>query len=301
MLRSLVVPLDGSGFAETAIPVARALARAAGASIRLVMAHQPSPVLVGASAPDDREVQAQERTYLAAQAADLRQLASGPGSQVLLEGHPGPALVEWLTAEQPDLVVMATHGRGPASRFWLGSVADYLVRHARAPLLLLRPPAAEGPQAAPTFRAGLVALDLSNRAEAVLETVAPLALATQAHLTLLYVLEPGLGMAGTPAPYPVSLPHDLLEHTREEAQRYLDGVADRLRTRGLQVATKVLVGFGVAGALLAQLGRDEYDFVAASTHGAGGFRRMLIGSVADKLVRGATKPVLLVRSDRHLP
>lgn len=301
MIRSIAVPLDGSRFAETAIPVAARLARTAGASLRLVMVHQPAAVLVGASAPDDLEIQAQERTYLADTAGQLGTVGGAVVAQTLLTGDAGPELVEWLGREQPDLVVLSTHGRGPASRFWLGSVADYLVRHASAPLLLLRPPAADEAGPLPEFHSGLVALDLSARSEAVLETVTALALVTQAHLTLIYVLEPALGMSGTMVPYPVSLPHDLLEISRDEAQRHLDRVADRLRARGLRVATKVVVGFGVAGTILEQLARGEHDFVAVTTHGAGGFRRMVIGSTADKLVRGASKPVLLVRNEPETP
>ena len=93
---------------------------------------------------------------------------------VQLEGAPGPALEGEVRRGRDDMVVMATHGRGTISRMWLGSVADFLVRHLEVPVLMLRPdtPQVEGggdPSATLPFGHVLIPLDGSELAERILE------------------------------------------------------------------------------------------------------------------------------------
>lgn len=58
---------------------------------------------------------------------------------LIWEGEPGEAIVEAATAEQVDLIVVGSHGRGAVSRFLIGSVSDHVVRNAPAPVLVVRP------------------------------------------------------------------------------------------------------------------------------------------------------------------
>jgi nucleotide-binding universal stress UspA family protein len=297
-----MVSLDGSRFAEMAVPVAARLARSAGARLRLVMAHEPTMAMVPAAdipvttGPDDATIRSEQQSYLAGFAHDLGPVGSKGVEFRLIEGLAGPALVDELERNPPDLLVMATHGRGPLSRFWLGSVADHLIRHASVPILLVRPRDGDAvPPAEVPFRTCLIPLDRSSEAEAILGPAADLARLTQAHLTLVHVIEPVLGVSGAVPPYPVTVPQETLETLRVEGQKYLDQTADRLRADGLRVATRVVVGMGIATTILDQADQSGTDFVAMSTHGAGGFRRLLLGSVADKVVRGSGRPVLVYR------
>jgi nucleotide-binding universal stress UspA family protein len=227
----------------------------------------------------------------------LGSLAGGAVAIELIDGGVGQALVDWIGRRRPDLVVMATHGRGALSRFWLGSVADHVIRHAAAPVLLIRPRDSDaGERHEYPLTSGIVALDRSEDSLAILEPAIELALATQARLTLLTVVEPILGVESMP-PYPVAVPEGLLESLRAEAQAELAAAAERVRSRGLAVATKVVVKTGVAAAILDELDEGGADFVAVSTHAAGELKRVLVGSVADKVVRAATTPVLVVRRE----
>jgi nucleotide-binding universal stress UspA family protein len=82
---------------------------------------------------------------------------------------------------------------------------------------------------------------------------------------------------------------------RREAQDYLEDVAERLRNQGLDATPMALLGTSVAGPLL-DLGRAERSrLLALATRGRGGASRMLLGSIADKLVRSAGVPVLVIR------
>jgi nucleotide-binding universal stress UspA family protein len=293
-LHTVMVPLDGSAFAEAALPLGALIARRSGASLRLALVHGTFAAGSDEAAAAQVALQDHERDYLRATASRV-----DPGGALvpevdLLAGTPGPALAAAVGALRVDLVVMATHGRGALSRAWLGSVADYLVRHLHVPMLLVRP--GESPQvyAGTRLERVLVPLDTSSTSE---EALGP-ALAVMdpgATLTLVHVVEPVLGTAEPSLPFPMPMDPKLLGELRSLAQARLDRVAEGLRARGVTVVTRVLTGVGPAAVLLDEAGSAPYDLIAMTTHGQGGLRRLLLGSVADKVVRAAPCPVLVVR------
>ena len=89
-----------------------------------------------------------------------------------------------------DLVVMTTQGRGPVARFWLGSVADRLVRQMAIPMLFVRPwEVVVNPTQEPKFGCMLIPLDGSQLAEQILDPATAIAAATNAEVTLLRVVQ----------------------------------------------------------------------------------------------------------------
>jgi len=293
-LRIVMVPLDGSTFAEAALPLATALARRAGATLRLVLVHGTATGAGDEAAAAQVALQDHEREYLRGTASRLDPGGALVSGVDLLEGAPGPSLAAAVGSLRADLVVMATHGRGAVGRAWLGSVADYLLRHLHTPILLVRPGEPGPVNAGTRLERILVPLDTSSTSEEILETV--LALADPgATITLAHVVEPVLGTAEPTLPFPMPLDPKLLADLRELAQARLDRVAEALRARGVTVSARVLTGVGPAQMLLEEAGRGQYDLVAMTTHGQGGLRRLLLGSVTDKVVRGATGPVLVSR------
>jgi nucleotide-binding universal stress UspA family protein len=300
MFRTILVPLNGSRFAEAALPHATRLAQGARAELHLVLAHQPVAALVGmgeAVIPPsglDEELRAQEESYLAERAERLGQVGKGPVEYREVEGPAGPAICDEATRLNADLIVMATHGRGAVGRLWLGSVADYVVRHIAVPVLLVHPGQIEPPGGDGRHRI-LVALDLSPHSEAILEPVISFAQLTGGHVTLVHVVERLFEMGKLTVPTPIPLSPAFAEVTRAEAQRKLDQIADRIRERGVSVASRVILGINVAGSLLETLKGSRFDLVAMTTHGAGGMRRLLMGSVASQVLRRTAQPLLLLR------
>lgn len=301
VLHSILVLLDGSRFSEYVLPTATSLARASGARLHLLMVHEPALALATPAGArldlgqDGREVRANQDAYLAAKARELGMAGPNAVTHELIDGIVAPAILRAVAANPPGLIVMSTHGRGPLTRLWLGSVADHLVRHSRVPILLLRPKhGLEAPPPALNLRRILLPLDLSLPSETILEAVRPLASATHAHITLLHVVEPMLGPATAP-PYSIALGPEALDAKLVNAERHLAELANDLRTAGLRVATRVELGIGVAAVILKSLEATQFDLVAMSTTGAGGLRRALLGSVVDKVIRGAEKPVLVRR------
>lgn len=292
MIKRILLPLDGSRFAEAAVPLARSLATAANAELHLVLVHEPLPAV------DEKtygELLAWARTgedqYLS-QAATTIGTAGKPCPQVVLQGVPAEAIAQYAKEHAVDLLVMSTHGWGAVKRFWLGSVADRLIRECRAPVLLVRP--AEDGSAISGIQSMLVALDQSGFGEAVLPIVVDLALTLEAEIKLLQVVQPHLQSQTVPEGYLTPWDPAITEQMSQEATAYVGAVAAGLRERGCQVIPRVVVGGVVADTILEQA-EQEADIVALATHGKEGVARLLLGSVADKVIRGSRSAVLVAR------
>jgi nucleotide-binding universal stress UspA family protein len=302
MFRSILVPLDGSPFAEVALPTAATVAKAAGAALRLLTVRRSVRVAAavpdaGATGTDPTELRDWARTYLGEIAARMEPLGSGSIDCQVLEGPAGPAIVDRVGGDVADLIVMATHRRGKLGRFWLGGVANHVVRHASVPVLLIRPNEESSvPAAEIKLGSILVALDLSRRASEILPIVDSLARSTRATITLLHVAEPVITPADSASPHPMDLRSDLVEARRLLGQIALDAAAGPLRAHGHRVTTKVVVSAEPARTILAEVeGESGCDLIALTTRGAGGAERLLLGSVADQVIRGAECPVLVMR------
>jgi nucleotide-binding universal stress UspA family protein len=291
MFRTILVPFDGSPLAEHALPWAAQIAGRAGAGIRLVCVAEPQAL--GHVTPGGH---CDERAALDLAAWRLRRQVPGcPVQTAVLEGPVAQTLAEYAAAAQADLIVMATHGRGAFSRFWLGSVADELLRRSPAPVLVLRPAAGAAPSnyAAPQVRHILVPLDGTAVAEAALPPAAALARLFGAGLHLVRAVEP--------VPVPAAVP-DLaagrppVTELAARARAYLGRAAGRLRAADLPVDTHVAAHDFLESAAPAVLEEAEgADLIVMATHGRGRVARFLLGSVADQVVRGADVPVLVVR------
>jgi nucleotide-binding universal stress UspA family protein len=300
MYRSILVPLDRSPFGEYALPFACAIARRCAATLQLVHVHTPAVSLSMDSERVidpalDAQCRAREWAYLNDLAQHLAAAWEISVTAKLIEGVPvANALHDHAIAISADLVVMTTHGYGLLSRTWLGSVADSFVRHASMPVLLVRPGAGEPSQAVePVFQHVLIPLDGSALAEQILPFATALGDPLVTSFTLLQVVAPVvLGYA--PYASAVGLDERILDETQAEARAYLEQIAGHLRAQGAQVRTVVVVGEPVL-AILDYASDHRADLIALETQGRSGLARLLLGSVADKVVRGAGTPVLLHR------
>jgi len=301
MIKSILVPLDGSPFAEQALPWAACLSKVAGAHLELVRVHDPVPpwtiATEGAVAATtmDPSIRDAEEQYLANCAARLVEGGFEGVSHRLLDGDVAEEIACHAEDNAFGLVVLATHGRGALSRLWLGSVSDALVRRLTVPVLLIRPAEGSAIPRAERFRKVFVALDGSEESESAIAPALALADPSHCEVVLLRVVPPVpiAGDAGMAATLPMD---DTLTTTLiEQAEGYLAGVAARLRGPAVKVSTRVVVEPAVAHAVLHEAALAGAELLALATHGARGLRRMVLGSVADKVLRGADRPVLLTR------
>ena len=305
MIRSILVPLDGSSFGEHALPLAMNMAKGLNASLHLIHVHS----LLDATYAElqvfdntlDVELRNKERDYLHTVQKQVQDRLSVPVTIRNVDGDVSTVVREQADSLRVNWVVMTTHGRGPLGRFWLGSNTDELVRSLPIPLLLVHPH--DHPvdlQEADTVKHMLIPLDGTPLAEQILEPALTLGKALGADFTLLRVITPV---------YPVTLPAepaifggvatDIMDRVekmhmglKKEAGEYLEAVAQRLRSEGLKVDTRVTIEEQPGVAILDNA-KTPIDMIAIGTHGRGGLSRLLLGSVADKVIRGSKLPILV--------
>lgn len=298
MFDKVLVPLDGSAFAEAALPLACAISRRSGGELELVTVHEPVPAFAQA----DWEASAREWSEHYLDEVDRRLDDSGCATTtVVLSGNVASELESRAEQVDADLMVMATHGRGPLRRAWLGSVADHFVRHSPCPVLLVTPAGDEvvEPDAASDVSLILVPLDGSEFSESVLDHTANLAELFGAKLCLVQVIAYPLEIASPYLPHTVQMNQKVVEDAKATAAAHLERVAERLRERGLDVDTLALVDTQAGHGILQAADRVEADMIAMATHARSGVSRAFLGSTADKVVRGAHRPVFLYRPGRH--
>lgn len=303
MYRSIIVPLDGSPFAERAVATAAAIAKQSHAELALVRVHEAYVYeATDYSRVDDHSRRDQEE-YLAQIAERVETTYGIQARRALLDGNVAIAISEFALSLDAPLIVMSTHGRTGFSRFWLGSVADALVRYLATPVLMLRHQRSDESDGAESHRFAnvLVPLDGSDVAELALAHAAALAKPFGATLTLLRVI--------APAPAPVALyaapyaapPLEQLDETLtprvDSAHEYVRAVAGRLRADepGVDIRTDVRVSESPAPAILDAAAAHGADTIAIVTHGRG-LSRLVVASIADKLLRAGPEAVLVARS-----
>lgn len=301
MPANILLPLDGSAFSEHALPAALELTRRLQGRLHLVHVHEPPASLPAqgslvVEAELGRALREHEEQYLR-DLADRCLSDAGITPRVeLLEGPVATALAAYSHDAGIDLVVMTTHGRGGISRAWVGSVADALVRRSAVPVLLLRPQDGQAAARPLECRHVLVTLDGSPLAEGVLEPISLFTRLYHPRISLLRVVAP-LQVVTEPAGAVAVLSQDpaAIEKAVAGARTYLEEMAAPLRAGGLEVATAVQVHSVAAVAILDYAATHAVDTIAMATHGRGGWSRVALGSVADKVMRGTLMPVILYR------
>ncbi len=272
---TLVVCLDGSEHADTALRPAAAFAARAGGRLLLV-----------ACASDEG---AQLEGHLAARAARFRGVVDVDVS-VITTSAPADALLE-AAGELGALLCLSTHGHGGVRTALLGSVAHEVVCRTTRPVLLVGPRCRTAPLVG---EAGdLVATsDGSSFSHAVLPAAEAWADATALTPWVVEVVGPD------------ELVSEWYEPPRnrevEAAERRLAALAGRLRCpEGGAARTQVLHGADAARSITAFAERLPAATIAMATHGRSGLARIVMGSVAADVVRTAPCPVLLVRPTDH--
>lgn len=298
MFRKLLVPLDRSSFAEQALGPATAIARASGAGLDLVLVHEPRPL---AGAPDvawHAEQVDGENEYLAEIAAELGTSGSITATHAVVPGEIVPAICKRRREVSADLVVMTTHGRTGLRRAWVGSITDGVLRKAGVPVLMCRP-TVKGSRDLPfvPFRKILVLTDGSIASMGVMKSAISLAKATGAKLCLLRIVQPvQLLTVETAIPFAFPLPAEDEISTKRMATRARLELAETARDMSekysIEMDSHVLIAHEVAEAIIDFALRSNIDAIAMATHGRGA-SRLVLGSVADKIIHLAALPMLL--------
>jgi nucleotide-binding universal stress UspA family protein len=309
MSRRIVVPLDGSELAERALQYAKTPAARIGAEI--VLLHVCGPEECQREA-EKCTVQPMHRAYVEHTAkvlSDELEAATGRSVEIgqeVLVGDPATEIVNGVSKQDADRIIMASHGRSGVSRWILGSVAEKVARESPVPVIIIRASAEEAERSDSPERKILVLLDGSGLAEEVLPYVKEHAEMSGREVTLLHVceppeVEPSFVYYASQWGYPPTKPLKWEDYVEEEmtkvkkgAKEYLEKIGKRFSDAGIKVSSEVLLG-KPAREIVDYVARNPFNLVAMSTHGRSGVSRWAYGSVADRVLHAVSSPLLLVR------
>jgi nucleotide-binding universal stress UspA family protein len=301
--RRILLPLDGSEMATIAIPYARALATTDTEVVLVRAIPDPTPMseIAGTSSfPIERLItrnRAMADDYLAA-VADVLGDGTGAVSTASAVGDASEVILGAVHDRHASMVVVASHGRGFLGRVVVGSVADRVARAAPVPVLIIHPSRGDIPVHADS-RARVDRLVVPLDGSALAREALPVAASLGHQLGVSIHLVRALPTREELASHPDPVEHGYYEELIAAATETLESEASRLRSTGLEVTTSSLIGTPAA-TILDELG--SHDLVVMTSHGRGGVRRWLLGSVAERLIRSGDAPVLLVpvAERRHL-
>lgn len=201
-------------------------------------------------------------------------------------------ILDYSDQYQSDLIVMGTHGRQGLSHWMLGSVAENVIRTANCPVLTVGKVDEEKNKETEKIKSILVPIDFSEHSKKALAYATELAVAYQAKLQLLHIID-------TPI-YPTFYVVDQLATTSIATNiksRVLENMSNLLKSLGdYKVVSEVHAMEGRAAHDIATFAvENNSDLIVIATHGLTGMERFLLGSVTEKVVRIAKKPVFTVK------
>jgi len=292
-MKKILFPTDLTVGAEAAQVLAVSLARKHGAELLLfhaVLTHAHELRQFGALLTDFfGRLETEAERKLERETTELKERGVVARYEVVQAAAAFEAILERASSWAPDLIVMATHGRTGMPRWFLGNVAEKVVRHAACSVATLRPD--EGPGKAGATERGLertlVPVDFSDNSRRALELARSLA-ADGGSITVVHVVH-NPTLAGLSASEHLRLFSEeptLPDKIRGEMEEWMQGQPfDARVTEADDVATGILE---VAKS-------EEADMIIVGARGQSAFEHYLTGSVAEKLVRTSPIPVITVK------
>jgi nucleotide-binding universal stress UspA family protein len=289
VIRTIVVPLDGSALADFALPHARGLAAESGAVVVLVRA------VHGWDTPGGKVAAVEEAEVYLRQVQSSPALAGVTVHIQVVSDHPAQAIARVATQRDADLIVMGTHDRSGLGLILHGSVAGAVLRGTTVPVLLV-PPVRRPRVRAGTYRTLLIPLDGSAPAESALHEVISSGFAPHATILLVRAVKPSL--VYQPAPLGGTPPQVLWQEDQEIERRLADG-RSYLHSVTRRETGRRLEPVGVtldepASAIARAVDTHGVDVVAMTTQARRGGRHLVDSSVAGAVLHRVDVPVLLL-------
>lgn len=275
----MVLPTDFQQPARRAFTYAVKLASVLG--VRLHIVHVIKTVSESSRLSADSRYLHPLKTAAMLELGRLTRMANEAGISAephLLYGEPGDCILESAARFHAGLLVMGTHGRTGWDRLRLGSTAEAVVREAPCPVLTLQEVVARDSfrhHAKVKLDRLLVAMDFSSCADAALHYVSGLATGLKAKVCVLHAAKEGAA--------------------KHIAERKLNTVTAELQRKGIEAESVSIPGEPVE-IILKQAAQWQADVIAVGTQGRRGLSRLVLGSVAEAVLRRSGCPVLIVRN-----
>jgi nucleotide-binding universal stress UspA family protein len=282
-INKILCPVDFFPASDKAVNYAAGLAEIYGARIHLLHAITPVvpmayefPINTAEIAKAMEEASTREMKKLAA-----KMKSRGVAAETRIRvGAVHDVIKRAISALKPDLIAMGTHGRTGIDRWFLGSETEWLMRHTPVPVLTI---SAKERLREPAFRKILVTTDFSEGTADALDYAFSIAQENKSRITLLHVV------------------NDIaMDVSRKYRDSIIEGVNSKLEEMvpeeawdWCDIRTKVEVGHPYR-LIERTLEKEKPDLLVMNIHGKGMLDRALLGSTAERIVRSAKCPVLLI-------
>ena len=296
-VRTILVPTDFSPRTDTALAYALGLARQFRAEVHLL--HVIGPLEGEAYSPLRYTPEAavlhhdpQKNIYDLLEATLARHDSHGVEVELVKQRgiKPAPAILDYARREHIDLMIIGTHGAHGVRRLWLGSVAEEIIHQAPCNVLVVHE--RDTAEAAPrTIKRVLTPIDFSPPSRMLIEHAQALAALYNAEVDLLHVIETpsflkpitGLATLG-----------DLAPDVGAKAEAYLTQLCNEAADASVSIRTHLDEG-QPAARIVHHAQTHATDLIVMATRGLSGLKRLLLGSVTERVVRAAPCPVLCVK------
>lgn len=292
MFARILVPIDFSSPSDAALAYARTLARSSGGTLHLLHVLENDFLRPVVGDPHGLESAALKQLQARFTDEDHRKLRAV--AAVERSDDPADEIVSYARTANAGLIVMGTHGRSGVAHLLMGSVAEKVVRTAPCPVLTLR-------EASHVSDAGftriLVATDFSAPSDAALDRAWQIALQFGASVHVLHVLEDPFvdGPFGSEV-FLAESPDTRAARLKNAREKLAHRVTAQHRAR-LRATTEVI--FGATARTIVDYAADNgFDLIVMGTHGRTGIAHLLMGSVAERVVRSAACPVMTTHTAR---
>ncbi|MBI2186590.1 MAG: universal stress protein [Acidobacteria bacterium] len=290
MFARILVPIDFSATTDAALEYARLFARTSDSTLHVlhVTGERLTPPHTAADAHAEPAALQQIRQRLTDD--DRRHRLT---IRLVERGAPGEAILAYARNADIDLIVMGTHGRTGVAHLIMGSVAETVVRGAPCPVFTVHGDS----RGAPPFTRILVPTDFSGPSDTALDCARRLQLRFGASIHLLHVLEEEVtaGPLGAEV-FVTESPEARAARLRSARERLSHRVSAADRESG-RLTTEILFG-PTANTIVDYAGDNGYDLIVMGTHGRTGLAHLLMGSVAERVIRSAACPVMTTHGGR---
>lgn len=290
-LKKILFPTDFSKASNHALPHTIELAKNYGAEVTMIHVRTPY-----ADDPNTEEYHFfDENRYLEFIEKELRKRSESieavkVNSLIHRDVSPASGILEYSDEHEIDLIVMGTHGKSALGRFFLGSVAERVVRHSMIPVLTVAPKRADY-RDNPHYRTILATFDFSQHSRFSVCRAQELARVYGADLKILYVIEQEI-LPGYYEAWKQQVDLEKPELVASARRSLLEALGEECM-EGVSVHVEVGDGDGRVHRDIKSFAlRHEVDLIVIGTHGLSGVEHMLLGSTTERMIRIAPCPVL---------
>jgi nucleotide-binding universal stress UspA family protein len=290
-VKKILVAFDGSDNALRACSAAACVAKAYGAEVTVLHA-MGGPSIYAAPLANEEKVRAAKAKELMDKAVSFikKEGVSVQGETIEVRASTVQAIVEYAEQMKADLTVLGTRGMGGFRKLLIGSVSSGVATHARMPVMVVRN---GGKGEGVEFKRIMIATDGSKDAAKAVTMGADMAGTLKSELTILNVIHIPTSAYASGAP---SVIDRLEKDAREDAEKIVSEAASAAKEKGVKAKVDIIQSItSPVNGIAEYAGKSGIDLLVVGTRGLGGFRRVILGSVASGLLSYAGCSVLIVR------